>query len=167
MIAWMPGRNGRSSMKARTYLPGYGDGSGMITDVVWSGGALVASATCYDEIGGALAGDDELVAFARQHLPEIRTVDDVRVFIEDRLFRPGIQAILPRLGEVARVCPESPGMGKMMGLVLARGQELPDFTPNQYIGACRVPASLSGKGETDDHQEASREDQLSRPRCRT
>jgi oligo-alginate lyase len=82
--------------KARTYLPGYGEESGMITDVVWSGGALVASATCYDEICGALEGDDELVAFARQHLPEIRTVDDVRVYIEDRLFRPGIQAIIDK-----------------------------------------------------------------------
>ena len=80
--------------KDRTYLPGYNHGSGMITDVVWSCGALVASATCYDEISEAMDGDAELLAFAQKHVPEIKTIDDVKVYIEDRLFRAGIQALL-------------------------------------------------------------------------
>ncbi|MEI6500088.1 MAG: hypothetical protein WCP21_03570, partial [Armatimonadota bacterium] len=78
--------------KDRTYVSGYGPGSGMITDLVWSGGALITSATCYDEICEAFDGDSELVAFAQKYIPEIRTTDDVKVYIEDHLFRPGIQA---------------------------------------------------------------------------
>ncbi len=80
--------------KDRTYISGYEHGSGMITDVVWSAGALVASATSYDEILPALDGDQELVDFARQQIPEITSIDDVKLYIEDHLFRPGIQAIL-------------------------------------------------------------------------
>ena len=80
--------------KDRTYLPGYEPGSGMISDVVWSGGALIASATCYDEVCEALDGDEELLAFARKHVPEITTIGDVKVYIEDRLFRSGLQALL-------------------------------------------------------------------------
>ena len=80
--------------KDRTYKPGYVHGSGMISDVVWSAGALVASATCYDEIIPALDDDPELVAFARRHIPDIESIDDVKLYIEDHLFRAGIQAII-------------------------------------------------------------------------
>ncbi|MEI6502940.1 MAG: hypothetical protein WCP21_18170, partial [Armatimonadota bacterium] len=80
--------------KDRTYQPGYGKQSGMITDVVWSGPCLVASATCYDEICGALEGDSELVAFAQKYVPELKTVEDVKVYIEDHTFRAGLQALL-------------------------------------------------------------------------
>ncbi|MEN6301645.1 MAG: hypothetical protein ABFD96_02930 [Armatimonadia bacterium] len=82
--------------KQRTYLPGYGKYAGMITDVVWSAGALNASATCYDEIFETIDEDTELLAFAQKHVPELRSGQDIRLFIEDRLFRPGIQAIIDK-----------------------------------------------------------------------
>lgn len=77
-----------------TYIPGYGKGSGMITDVVWSAGALNASALCYDEVKETIADDAELLAFARQRLPEIATGEDVRAYIEDHTLRVGMQALI-------------------------------------------------------------------------
>ncbi len=85
-----------SDRRNRTYIPGYAAGSGMITDVVWSSGLLVDSAHCYDEVFDAIEGDEELVAFAHERIPEIQTAADVRVYIEDKLFRPGIQAIIDK-----------------------------------------------------------------------
>jgi len=85
-----------TNRKDRTYHPGYGDGSGMITDVVWSAGALNASALCYDEIFETIDGDAALLAFARQKIPEITCGADLRLYLEDHLFRPGIQAIMDK-----------------------------------------------------------------------
>lgn len=82
--------------KQRTYQPGYGKYAGMITDVVWSAGALNASVTCYDEIFETIDGDAELLAFAQKYIPELKSGQDIRLFIEDRLFRPGIQAIIDK-----------------------------------------------------------------------
>lgn len=77
-----------------TYIPGYGKGSGMITDVVWSAGALNASALCYDEVKDTIATDAELLAFARQRLPGIATGEDLKAYIEDHTFRAGLQALV-------------------------------------------------------------------------
>ena len=111
--------------KGRTYLPGYGEGSGMITDVVWSGGALVASATCYDEICEALEGDADLVAFAQKHIPEIKSVEDVKVFIEDRLFRPGIRSILDK-----RVLPNTGWAEEAMATLALMMNDFGEKRPN-------------------------------------
>jgi hypothetical protein len=81
---------------SRTYIPGYKMGSGMITDVVWSSMTLVASARCYDQIVGAIEGDGELLAFAQERIDGIESGDDIRLYIEDNLLRPGIQAIIDR-----------------------------------------------------------------------
>lgn len=109
----------------RTYIPGYGHGSGMITDVVWSGGALIASATCYDEICEALDGDSELVAFAQKYIPEIETVDDVKVYIEDRLFRAGLQALLD-----ARILPNTGWAEEAMATLALMMNDFGDKRPN-------------------------------------
>lgn len=77
-----------------TYLKGYDKWSGMITDVVWSAGALNASALCYDEIRETFAGDAELLAFAQRHVPELKTPDDIQRYLVDHTFRAGLQAIL-------------------------------------------------------------------------
>lgn len=111
--------------KDRTYLPGYGHGSGMITDVVWSGGALVASATCYDEICEAIDGDTELLAFAQKHVPEIKTIDDVKVFIEDRLFRAGLQALLD-----GRILPNTGWAEEAMSTLSLMMNDFADKKPN-------------------------------------
>ena len=126
--------------KGRTYKPGYGHGSGMISDVVWSSGALVTSATCYDEIVAAIGGDAELLAFARKHIPEVRTIDDVRAYIEDRLLRPGIQAIVDR-------CIQ-PNVGWAQEAMATLGLVMNDFGPRRpntndalewlYYGAGRL-----------------------------
>jgi hypothetical protein len=126
--------------KQRTYLPGYAQGSGMITDVVWSSGALVASATCYDAIAMALEGDDELVRFAQARIPEIESVDDVRVYIEDHLFRPGIQAIIDR-----RIQPNTGWAQQAMATLALMMNDFGDKHPNSvdaldwlYDGAGRM-----------------------------
>ncbi|OGV68591.1 MAG: hypothetical protein A3K19_11545 [Lentisphaerae bacterium RIFOXYB12_FULL_65_16] len=80
--------------KNRTYIPGYGKGSGMITDVVWSSGALLTYAFAYDETIEMLRQDKELVAFASSRVPGLDSTDTVLQYIEDNLFRPGIQAIM-------------------------------------------------------------------------
>ncbi|MBT3380162.1 MAG: hypothetical protein HN742_31630 [Lentisphaerae bacterium] len=82
--------------KERTYIPGYGKGSGMITDVVWSSMALLESAQCYDQIIPAIDGDSELLRFARERIPKIQTMADLKVYIETHLFRSGIQAVMDR-----------------------------------------------------------------------
>ncbi len=86
----------RTDRKHRTYLPGYAKWSGMITDSVWSSMTLVASARCYDQIVAAIDADPELLAFAQQRIPQIKTPDDMRLYIEDNLLRPGIGAIVDR-----------------------------------------------------------------------
>lgn len=113
--------------KQRTYLPGYDDGSGMITDVTWSGGALITSATCYDEICEAIDGDAELLAFASKFIPEIKTSDDIKVFIEDHLFRPGIQAILDK-----RILPNTGWAEEAMAALALMLNDFSDKHPNSH-----------------------------------
>ncbi len=80
--------------RALTYLPGYGKGSGMITDVVWSADALIADAYAYDEIVEAVREDRELVAFAKTRVPGLDRIEDVMVYLEEHLFRAGMQALI-------------------------------------------------------------------------
>ncbi|MCC6445374.1 MAG: heparinase II/III family protein [Armatimonadetes bacterium] len=126
--------------KDRTYIPGYGKESGMISDVVWSSGALVASATCYDEIFDAIEGDAELLAFAQKRVPGIRSYDDIKLYIEDNLFRPGIQAIIDK-----RIQPntgwESEAMASLALLLNDFGPKRPntaDCLEWLYYGAGRL-----------------------------
>lgn len=111
--------------KDRTYIPGYEHGSGMITDVVWSAGALNASAMCYDEIVNALDGDAELLAFAQQHIPEIKTINDLKLYLEDRLFRVGIQALLD-----GRVLPNTGWAEESMATMALVMDDFGDKHPN-------------------------------------
>ena len=76
--------------KDRTYLPGYAEGSGMIR--TWCGLARLSwpARRATTKICEAIDGDDALLAFARKRIPEIESIDDVKVYIEDHLFRAGL-----------------------------------------------------------------------------
>ncbi len=84
----------RTDRKNRTYIPGYGDYAGMVTDVVWAAGALLGDAYAYEEIFAALRVDQELIRFAREKVPDIATGDELLEYLEEHLLRPGLQALL-------------------------------------------------------------------------
>lgn len=77
-----------------TYLKGYQRWSGMLSDGVWSAGALNASALCYDLVKEAIAADPELLAFAQKHLPTLQSGEDIPRYILNYTLRPGLQAII-------------------------------------------------------------------------
>lgn len=107
--------------KQRTYIPGYGEGSGMVTDVVWSAYDLSSLAQAYDEIFPTIADDATLLALAQSKLPQLRTADDVRTYIEDNLFRSGMQALLD-----ARI---RPNIGAGQGAMAQVGLLMNDYGP--------------------------------------
>jgi hypothetical protein len=79
--------------KDRTFQPGYGEFSGMITMHVWEAAVLETFAYAYDETFAAMRQDAELLRFAHGKVPKIATADDLQVYLEERLFRPGVQAL--------------------------------------------------------------------------
>lgn len=77
-----------------SYHVPYGKNSGMITDVVWEADTLTAFAYAYDEIFDTLDDDAELLAFAKERVPGVETSADLREYIEEHIFRPGMQALI-------------------------------------------------------------------------
>jgi len=78
----------------RTFRPGYKVASGMVTDVNWAAFALNAYASAYDELFEAIAADRQLLEFVRPRIPGVESCADMLEYIEDRLFRPGIRALM-------------------------------------------------------------------------
>lgn len=60
---------------------------GCVTDSVWSSYEGRDFGQAYDAVWPFLDGDAELLQFARRHIPEIQTPEDLRLYIEENLLR--------------------------------------------------------------------------------
>lgn len=79
--------------KDRCYKPPYKPYSGLITDYIWSCGDMSSLATAYDLLFDAL-DDPEIVAFASRKIPEIKTGDGIRGYVDRNIIRVGAQALI-------------------------------------------------------------------------
>lgn len=80
----------------RCYDGPYGVYSGMLSDRIWGSERLRTHAVVYDTIFDALDEDPGIVEFIGQHNPEINSADAYRIYIEEHILRPGIQAHFDR-----------------------------------------------------------------------
>lgn len=67
---------------------------GMITDLIWETFCLEATAYAYDALYNYLAEDPDLLAFLRGKGMPVQTPDDLRHYIEGKILRSGMKALL-------------------------------------------------------------------------
>ncbi len=85
-----------TTKRDRTYHPGYGEGSGMITDCDWSPGDFDGLVAAYDRLYTAF-DDPQCLAFLRTVHPEFQVSTDVHNYVENELIRAGAQACMDRV----------------------------------------------------------------------
>ncbi len=78
----------------RTHIPGYDKNGGMYVDWSMEWGCMRTYAMSYDEIFDTIATDTALIDFIKAKVPSIQTGAEVQEYIEDRLLRPALQAII-------------------------------------------------------------------------
>lgn len=73
--------------RTRAFKNDWATDCGCITDTVWSSYEGRDYGQAYDAVWPYLDRDSELLQFARQHLAEIQTGEDLRLYIEENLLR--------------------------------------------------------------------------------
>lgn len=86
-----------SSDKAdRCYGGSWAFRKGLITDCIWSCGDVAGIAAAYDLIWDSL-DEPETVAFVSKKMPEIKTGDDMRFYVEENIIRVGAKALFEKV----------------------------------------------------------------------
>ena len=78
----------------RTFRRYKGARGGMITDYIWSTFMLEAETLAYDALFDYMDEDPELLTFLQAKGLPVKTADDLRRYIEDRIIRPGMTALI-------------------------------------------------------------------------
>ncbi len=72
----------------------YGHRSGLVTDYIWTNIVLVPMVQCYDAIYPIYEQDPALLAYLKAQGLPADTAAEAREFVEDHIFRQGMQALL-------------------------------------------------------------------------
>lgn len=75
----------------------WGRSSGLVTDYIWETFKLTSMALSYDALYDHLGEDQELVAFLQAKGVSVKTPQEVRAYIEEHVFRVGMQALVERV----------------------------------------------------------------------